>query len=230
MSKTFLVARRLAVVPLVLVLVHCRPKSVEDQVAALPELPPDLAATLDPKTLATKVVAGPVGPVTRTGESLAPCCSSSETRSLKVRFRYIKCGPPDHLFDLDQAVLSQERRGSGEPAKPAGPELYKLSRLPGLQIPLHFCRVSDGPWNAILTASDGCNTQPIRTLFIAAFGDIVSFTWVGTASPPANVQVLACRQDSFTQAPCGDQQGCDCSSSTCPPDQPCPCALELPSS
>ncbi len=201
-------------------LVHCRPKSVEDQVAALPELPPELAATLDPKTLATKVVSVST-PETPTGEILAPCCSTTETRSLQVRFRYIKCGPLDHVVDLEDGVLSQERRGS------AKPQLYRLTRLPGLEIPLAFCRSSDGPWNAILTEYRGCNSPASRTLIIAAFGDAKAFTWVGTQTPPANVAVLACRRESTVESPCGGSS-CQCSTTTCPADDPCECPLELP--
>ncbi len=221
MSRTFLVTRRLAAVPLVLVLAHCQPKSLEDQVAALPELPTEIAATLDPDTLATKVVSGIGPPETTTGEVLEPCCSSTETRRLEVRFRYIKCSSLDHVVDLGQLVLSQERRGT------AKLETYKLTELQGRTIPLALCRVSNGPWNAILTEQRGCNSKTVRNLFIAAFDDTVLFTWVGTQSPPANVAVVACRTESVVGSPCG-LKGCDCPSTVCPAGDPCSCPLQLP--
>lgn len=206
--------RRLAAIPLVLVLAHCQPRSVEDQVAALPELPAEIAATLDPNTLATKVVSG-IGPQETTGEVLEPCCSNTETRRLEVRFRYIKCSALDHVVDLGQLVLSQE------------PELHKLTQLQGREVPLALCRSSNGPWNAILTEQRGCNSPAIRNLIIAAFDDTVVFTWVGAQSPPANVQVLACRKVSVMGSRCG-LEGCQCPSMACPDSDPCTCPLELP--
>ncbi|MGH9361148.1 MAG: hypothetical protein ACRD2T_04470 [Thermoanaerobaculia bacterium] len=225
MSRMFLVVRCLAVVLLVLVLAHCRPKSIEDQVAALPELPPEIAATLDPDTMATKVVSGVGPPETATGAILVPCCSSTETRQLKVRFRYTKCGPLADLFDLEFVVLTQGRAGS------AKPEMHKLTEFRGRTLPFpHLCRSSDGPWNAILTEKRGCaNPTPSRSLAISAFGDVISFTWGGPQSPPANVQVVACRKESFIRLLCpGSISTCDCSSSSCSAGQDCPCPLELP--
>lgn len=222
MSKTFLVVRCLAVVPMVLLLAHCQPKSAEDQVAALPELPPEIAATLDPDTMGTRIVSEPPPPEP-TGPVLLPCCSITETRQLKVRFRYTKCGPPLELFDPEGAVLTQDR------ARSAKPEMHRLTAFQGRQLEFrHLCRSSDGPWNAILMEKRGCtNPTPNRTLAISAFGDVILRTWGGPQNPPADVQVVACREESDIRAPCGIS-GCDCQSSSCSDGQECPCALELP--
>ncbi|HEX5759338.1 MAG TPA: hypothetical protein VF121_09100 [Thermoanaerobaculia bacterium] len=213
--------RHLAAVPfLLLFLAHCRPESVEDRVAKLPELPPEIAATLDPERLATKVASGAEPPETPPKALLLPCCSSKETRRLKVRFRYTKCSLPAHFFDL---VLTQDGSGS------ARPQMHKLTELRGRNLALtHFCRSSDGPWDAVLTETRACSPPaPSRTLVISAFGDAVLFAWGGPQSPPANVQVVACREESDIRSPCGIS-GCTCSSTTCAAGQECPCSLELP--
>jgi len=224
MSKTFLVVRCLAVVLLVLLLAHCQPKSAEDQVAALPELSSEIAATLDAETLATRVVPGSDPPETTTGPILVPCCSSTETRQLKVRFRYTKCGPLADVVDLEGLVLTQDR------ARSAKPQMHRLTEFRGRQLAFpHLCRSSDGPWDAFLTEKRGCaNPTPVRSLGISAFGDAILFTWGGPQSPPANVQVVACRQESFLRLPCGSLGTCECLSSSCSDGQECPCPLELP--
>lgn len=227
MSRTFLIVRCLAVVLLVLPLAHCRPKSVEDQVAALPELPPEIAATLDPDTMGTKIVSGVGPPETATAALLVPCCSSTETRKLKVRFRHTKCGPPgDFLVTaFGELVLTQDRPGTPKPT------LHRLTELRGQQLArVNICFTSDGPWNAVLTENRGCKSPaPIRDLTISAFGDAIHFRWGGPQSPPANVQVVACRAESFNRFLCpGALSTCDCLSESCQVGADCPCPLELP--
>jgi hypothetical protein len=213
--------RRLAAVPLLLLLlVSCRKESAEEWVAKLPELPPEIAATLNPETLATRVVRQIEPPEAPPKALLAPCCSSTEVRRLKVRFRYTKCVLPAHFFDL---VLTLDGSGSVKP------QMHKLSGLRGRRLTLtRFCQTSDGPWDAVLTETRACSpVTPRRTLVISALGDAVHFEWGGSQNPPANIQVLECREESDIRSPCGIS-GCDCPSTTCSAGQQCPCPLELP--
>ena len=92
MRRTSVVALTCAALFLLL-FANCRKPGIEDFAANLAELPKDLDATLDPKTLATKVSTSYPQPEKATGTALAPCCGSTDTKSLKVRFTYTKCGP-----------------------------------------------------------------------------------------------------------------------------------------
>lgn len=228
MKTRFLLARFLAAVPLLLFLSGCQPKSLEERVASLPELPAEIADTLDAETLATKTVAETKPPETTPALIAAgPCCSISETRRLKVRFPFTKCGSPFDLFDLGGLVLTQGDRPAG--AKP--PELHRLTELRGRRLArLNLCVSSQGPWNAVLKENRACSPfTPVRTLTISALGDIIVFTWSGFQSPPANVQVVSCRTEGIIRTFCGELSTCDCSSAPCTVEAECQCPLQLPS-
>ena len=67
-------------------------QSVGD-VESLPDLPPEIAATLDPATMATKTVFPIPAPLEASAATSAPCCSITNRKSLKVNFPHTKCGP-----------------------------------------------------------------------------------------------------------------------------------------
>ncbi|HEX2460887.1 MAG TPA: hypothetical protein VHJ58_12140, partial [Vicinamibacterales bacterium] len=104
MRRTRLRRCLIAVVPFLALLSSCRQPSVEERVERLPDLPPETAATLDSTTLATKTAlqfSEPQKLPATTPAAAAPCCSSNETRSLRVNFPYTKCGPFPDLVSVD---------------------------------------------------------------------------------------------------------------------------------
>jgi hypothetical protein len=219
----------IAVVPLLALLWTCRQPSIEERVERLPDLPPDFAGTLDSATLATRTALQFSDPqkLPATTPAAAPCCSSNETRSLKVTFPYTKCGPFPDLISVDfhDLVLSQgESRGGGDT-----PRVYKLREIQGRTLPrLHICMSGNGPWDATLTEVRACSPYtPVYTLVISAFGDAVVFNWSGSQSPPPNVQILSCNTLGVTRTPCGISS-CECLSSTCQPPSNCDCGTAWP--
>ena len=225
MSTRFLRARRLAAVPMLLILSGCQPKSPEDRVAALPELPPEIAATLDPETMATRIVSQRGRPETAPLVVPIPCCTLSETRRLTVRFRYTKCTRP--LGDFDpEGVLTQDRPAGAEPA------LHRLTELRGRKLsPIQICFTRSGPWNAVFNELRACSPPvPNRTLTISALGDAVHFEWGGPQPAPANVQVLTCRTEGIVRDLCpGASLECICRNAPCTAPADCSCPLALPS-
>src|SRR5262245_30303783 len=85
---------------LILLLVGCRQApppnpdaALADRLERLPPLPPEIAATLDPKTNATKLPDPPSPPVKASAPlPHAPCCSIRDQKSLKVKVALTKCG------------------------------------------------------------------------------------------------------------------------------------------
>jgi hypothetical protein len=219
------------VVPFLALLSSCRQPSVEQRVERLPDLPQELAATLDSTALSTKTVvqfSEPQKLPETTPAAAAPCCSSNETRSLKVNFPYTKCGPfPDLIsVDLRDLVLYQGDSGGGGGD---APKMYKLREIQGRALPrLHICVSGNGPWDAMLTENRACSPYtPVYTLAISAFGDAVVFNWSGSQTPPSNVQIVSCNTLGVVRTPCGISN-CQCVSSSCQPPSNCDCGTQWP--
>src|SRR5262245_52924747 len=109
---------------LVLILIGCKaPESggaatsdaaLADRLEKLPVLPPEIAATLDPKTNATKAPGPPPPPVKGTGPlPLAPCCSIKEQKSLKVNVPLTRCAPFRDFVVAPLSDLLMTREGGG---------------------------------------------------------------------------------------------------------------------
>lgn len=214
-----------------LVLSNCRRSGIEDYVARLPDLPQDIAATLDPKTMATKISTTYLPPEKEL-VAHAPCCGSTNTSYLKVNFTYTQCGPLRDFIvaPVGAFLLSADsgQRGGGQPAVPHF-KVYKRRRV-GIKTAFDqiVCMTSRGPWNATLVENRHCGDYtPQHTLTINAYGDVVSRTWNGgVENHPADVQLVSCRQIATTRISCGGLSGCQCPSSFCPTDQSCDCNLE----
>lgn len=233
MSQTRLVASRSAFLSVVLLFAACQPKSLEERVSVLPELPAELVETLDPVSLTTRApVLDFTAPEWVVDAALCGCCSLEEIRRLQVTFPYTKCGSPADILavDLSDFVATQRRRGGGAPD--AGPGQYKLTALHGEALARpNICFSSNGPWDALLRLSRGCSPcTPFFSLTFSAFGDAVHFAWTGPQSPPANVQVVQCNSLGKFAAPCNGLSDCECQSSPCQQPAGCPCPLELPGS
>ena len=230
MRRTRLRPCLIAVVPFLALLSSCRQPRVEERVERLPDLPPEIAATLDSTTLTTKTAlqfSEPQKLPATTPAAAAPCCSSNETRSLKVNFPYTKCAFPDLIsVDLRDFLLSQGDSGG---AGGETPKMYKLREIQGRALSrLHFCTSSNGPWDATLTEVRACSPYtPVRTLVISAFGDAVVFNWSGSQPPPSNVQIVSCQTLGTTRTPCGISN-CQCVSSSCQPPSNCDCGTAWP--
>jgi hypothetical protein len=210
--------------------------ALADRLEKLPTLPPDIAATLDPKTNATKTSGPPPAPVKGTGPlPIAPCCSIKDQKSLKVKVSLTKCAPFRDfvLAPIGDLVMAREIGGGGTPGGPAGPResganvrAYKLNTVNRADVwNTWVCMTSDGPWDATFIEDRSCvNYSPVDSLFVFGWGGPVAYYWNGgTPNHPAEVSVVSCRDIGTTRLPCGGPGSCDCTSSACPADQPCPC-------
>ena len=218
-----------------LLFANCRKPGIEDFAAKLAELPKDLDATLDPKTLATKVSTSYPQPERAPGTALAPCCGSKDTKSLKVKFPYTKCGPlRDFIIakfgELVLVESEQRAAGGGQGAGPRNVRAFRRGELNRTSVlDTIVCFTSEGPWNATLVEDRHCiGYTPQDTLIINAFGDVISFVWNGgPANHPAAVQLVSCRSVGVVRFPCGGISDCSCPSDPpCPADQPCDCGLQ----
>jgi hypothetical protein len=198
----------------------------QNEVEKLPELPSELASTLDPDTMATRTPAANPAPTKSPTVILAPCCSSTETKTLQVKFTYTKCVFPQ----LELLTLSSGPSVS-DPAKNQGTRAvrsFKLTSLNGKRLlDLRFCTTSEGPWNATFIEERKCSPiTPQDTLVINAFDDQIIFQWTGgTENHPASVSLVSCKEIGTTRFNCGIST-CDCTGSACQPNQACPCTLQ----
>jgi hypothetical protein len=87
---------------MVLFAASCKNENTADQINKLPELPDEILATLDQKTLSTAISNPGSEPVLDPGVVLAPCCNIEIRRSLQVNFPYTKCGPLVNRLELDE--------------------------------------------------------------------------------------------------------------------------------
>jgi len=207
--------------------------ALADRLEKLPALPPDVAATLDPRTNFTKIASSHPAPVKVTGRApLAPCCGSKEQKSLKVKVPLTKCAP---LRDFIMAPLSDlvmtrdsPAPGGGAPGTAAGVRAYRLNAVsrtnPWDTI---VCMTSDGPWDALFEEDRNCNNyQPQDSLLVSGWGGLQGYYWNGGVSNhPPGIQLVSCRDLGLFRFPCGGLSGCNCDSAPCPADQPCPCNL-----
>lgn len=212
---------------LALCLGSCKDKPApHNEVENLPELPSELASTLDPDTMATRKPAHTPSPAKPPNVILAPCCSSTETKTLQVKFTYTKCRLPQ----LELLRLSGGQ-SVPDPAKDQGNravKTFKLTTLNNRRLnELLFCTTSEGPWNATFIEERKCSPlTPLDTLVINAFDDQVVFQWAGgTENHPPSVSLISCKEVGTTRANCGISN-CDCSGFTCQPNQACPCTLQ----
>lgn len=207
----------------------CGKNKTTNEYDRLPDLPPDLAATLDPDTMATKITVSTPEPVQSPGVALAQCCGSSEGMTLKVKFPYTKCGPlRDFIVGPIGDVKSLAASGPGQSEAHPDFKVYKLTQFNAKTVlDQVVCVTSQGPWDATLTEDRHCNGySPIRTLTISPYGDLISFVWnTSNGTHPESVTLVSCRQMNTSRFHCGGLSNCDCRSSTCPADQPCECNL-----
>lgn len=230
---------------LALLLANCRgsggTSGLEDRLEKLPTLPPEIAATLDPKTNATRIPASQPAPVRDPSAAHAPCCGSKDQKSLKVRVALTKCAPlRDFIMapiqDLVMASDTTEGQGGGgAPGGAAGAigarsnvRAYKLNTVNHVTVlDTIVCMTSDGPWDATFMEERNCNNyQPQDSLIVSGWGGIVAYYWNGGVSNhPLEIELVSCRDIGTFRFPCGGPSSCDCQSSPCPADQPCPCSL-----
>ena len=119
--------RTVAGAALALVLVSgCQPTGLQHDIEMLPTLPQSIADTLDPATRATRLTA-PNAPPEKATQSFAPCCGSSDFKTLKVAFSYTKCAPlRDFLVvSLDNAALFEAGRSAPQGGRQASVKAYR---------------------------------------------------------------------------------------------------------
>lgn len=220
-----------AISPMLFILLlfnSCQHTNIENQIEQLPELPAELAATLDSNTLATKVK-GNANPCKEESKNplLAPCCSRTNYKSLKVLFSYTKCAPlRDFImvpFD-DLSIATTAARDEARQEKNP-PQIYKYGKKASIGFDQIVCITREGPWEALLIEDQPCAGYFIRhQLIINAFGDQIVYSWChGLENHPPEVQLVSCRYLYTLKSSCGVLSNCDCFSDFCPPEDPCNC-------
>lgn len=237
---------------LVLLLAGCRQTgdptaALADRLEKLPALPADVAATLDPKTNATKLSGPPPVPVKATGAlPLAPCCSIKEKKNLKVSVPLTKCAPlRDFIMaPIQDLVMARDATGSGGGPGGGGAggggasggatssifggihvtpaRLGPVSRTDPWNTVV--CMTSNGPWDALFIEDRNCNNySPQDSLLVSGWGGLVPYYWNGgPANHPPGITVVSCNDIGTFRLPCGIST-CQCDSAPCPANQPCPC-------
>ncbi|MBL7805403.1 MAG: hypothetical protein JNL02_16810 [Saprospiraceae bacterium] len=215
----------------------CKQDKLERQFEALPELPSELAATLDTHTLATNIPAFTSVNLNTSKQdkipelAAAPCCENTDYKALQVMLPYTKCAPLREflvvpLGDLSMATEGQRNKQGVQPPSRAV-SLYKYKNKGGLSILDRIvCVSSDGPWEASLVATTPCSPYiTLYSLTVSAFGDQFVYEWTGgLENHPAEIQLVSCRQLGNISLSCGIST-CSCSSSHCPEEDPCTCTL-----
>jgi hypothetical protein len=202
----------------------CEKPSVGDYVESLPDLPPEIAATLDPATMATKAAYPVPAPEKASGVALAPCCSSTDQKSLQMNFPHTKCGSLRDFIVAPIRDVAALFRSNQPTAK-----VYKLKKLGAKTLlDTYICMTSQGPWNASLAETRACqNYAPRQMLTISAHDELVQFVWNGgVENHPANVQLVSCREVGTVRLSCGGLSSCECVSSSCPASEACQCNLQ----
>ncbi len=204
--------------------------STTTDVDRLPELPADIAATIDPQTMATKTAFSNPAPVRMPDVSLAPCCGSTDTRAVRVKFAYTKCGPLRDFIVAPFGNLNTlaSARGPNQPAEHPDLKVFKLTQFNGKTIlDQQVCVTSQGPWSGMLTEDRHCvGYTPQQSLVISTSGGPVTFNWSGgVENHPPQVKFVSCRELGTSMYQCNALSTCECISSTCPASQPCSCGI-----
>ena len=213
-------------------------RELADRLEKLPTLPRDIEATLDPRTNATRTTGVPPEPEKLASPlAHAPCCSIRDQKQLKVRVALTKCGPLRDfvIAPISDLVMARDSGGSGvapsgsndSPKSGGTTRVYKLDTVNRANAwDTTVCVTSDGPWDATFIEERKCaNYAPQDSLFVSAWGTIHDYYWNGgTSNHPPEVSVVACRDTGTFRSPCGTLGSCNCTSNSCPADQPCTCS------
>ncbi len=201
--------RYVLIIPSILCLLlasGCRTDKIHESIEGLPDLPPPIAQTLDPQTLATKAPLVNL-PILQPFDDPARCppCGSKVVTQLQVNYLYTRCGSYRDI--LSPPASSVEFRGDQINLK-----RYRLKELNGQRFSdIQVCISSQGPWNALLTESRACSGTCALSheLVISAFNNLIKFEWIGEVEDhPTDVQVLSCRRVSRHRTPCGMSGQC----------------------
>lgn len=211
----------------------CRPSPEEELrtfVEALPELPAEVAATLDTATMATMRPAL-VMPTEQQRQqydtvaaAFAPCCQINVRRELMVEYEITSCRNPYAIDFGDLSTLAVFRSGKAAPnARHA-----KLTSLRGAKfIKPFWCTTSLGPWPAILDDEIPCQVGHWYSLTVFGPDGPITFPrWQGGEELlPAGIRVVDCKRLYTQRLSCGGIGNCNCTSSACNPPQDCTCPL-----
>jgi hypothetical protein len=203
----------LATVICLLFVCGCRTSNPGDLAEGLPDLPPEIARTIDPKTMATKAPLSSLSSILQPLGDTARCprCGSRSVDHLLVNYSYTRCGNYRDILrpPVSEVEFREER---------ASLKRYKLKELNGRRFPdIQVCITSQGPWNAMLTENRSCSGScaPTYDLTISALGNVISFYWAnGIDNHPPDVYPVSCRIVSRTRTQCGMSGQC-CSPGEC---------------
>lgn len=209
---------------LIAALSSCQKSTADQYLDALPPLPADIRAGLDPAKLSTPLptMAFPAGRVVADVEpQRAPCCHIERKYELEVSLAYTKCIPwVVAAGDFPTSI-------SGGREKSVAYKLEDFDDRP--EFPVYQCFSSEGPWSASLTEIIPCNVSG-RTyvLRVAVMGELVNFIWAGTHDQlPEEIGVISCRFENQLSFPCNGLSACACSSFVCEEsDGECDCPFD----
>jgi len=209
------IAWYLAGAALCLLLTAC--SKTPQSVAALPELPTELAADLVMAKTAPVLMTGPVSGPLSTPVSAPPValdiakgCTTSYDGYVLFPITVCYLPPLPELSTIPPPVLAKKIPGVAEiPVT----KFFKLSSHAKnrLKHPL-FCSVRSGPWYAHVEAEQKCGTNPNILSFTAGIlgaPEPINVTWSGQLSDVPPPLVLTGITESGTVCQC-------CSGSTCP--------------
>jgi hypothetical protein len=176
--------------------VACRRE--DDPVARLPELPPDLRATLVRSSLApvleTKsATIQPAAPASPTPPPPSPGTVCLKQYQGYVTYPITVCYPASILVDeLNWSAIQSVNTPTTTPQ----PRYFKLTSFPNISAvrPL-FCTARSGPWYAEMTSIAHCDNIQVSDFELQILGapQPLVFRWSGTLSdipPPINPNTL----------------------------------------
>jgi hypothetical protein len=229
------------IVLFVFILTSCKNNDDISRFNKLPDLPSSIVEKLNPVKMTTAPLLTLPVPLKKVETSVAPCCSITINRSLKVTYPFTKCVPFSDYYLLEapsdllmfNAEEEQEDDNNLNPTdsfKKRKKQFHKLKRAESSKSlkDIYICTTSEGPWNAELIETQSCNIGNGKsfTLIVSAFDEIIVFNWNGAVDGHnPEIGLVDCRTDSVIRSNCGIST-CDCSSFLCPPEDPCNCSID----
>lgn len=195
-----------------LLLAGCTPP---DPVVGLEELPADMArglrAAADLPVLATALdPADPAPPPAEGPQALCPQEASKRIYDARVSMPIVVCTRDEEAAAANDSVLWPGRSATSTFKLTDLGVVADLEDAVAWQPPL-VCRITDGPWNALLIIDRFCfgTCQPLNTLVVVGVPNSVTFVWWGdTDVHPSQFEFMGERVlKSNTTQPCHPGNG-----------------------
>lgn len=188
-----------------------RPDPIKEKIAALPDLPREMADGLDtlPGTsvLVTKGTRDIPGrpPMDKPSVALpALNCSAVERYRGQIIYPMTVCSPPPWLItDIKEMAFAEDVPAKRRPVDAH----YRLRLGPSGYL---FCRVTGGPWAAFIDEHTECSGAVWCRLEILGAPTYISYTWSGpvSAAPEAPYLFDVHSTGEFSRSPCSSLSNC----------------------